>query len=290
MQVEQGLLLTQRKFAKELLEEFGCQDLSPVTCPLDISCKLTTDGGDLLDNPSLYRKGVGKLNFLTNTRPDLAFAVQHLSQFMQAPKLPHYNALIHVLRYIQGQPDLGILLHRNADYTLQAYCDSDWAACPHTRRSVSGYVVFLGDSLISWKSKKQGTVSLSSAEAEYRSLRRLVAELSWLSRLLHEFTLTSIIPIPIHCDNQAAIYIAKNPVFHERTKHIEHDCHFVREKLMAGLISLHHISTRRQPANVLTKPLTSVVIRDFIRKLGVLAPSNLRGVLTINCYTCLIGF
>jgi len=272
LQVEQGLLLTQRKFAKELLEEFGCQDLSPVTCPLDISCKLTTDGGDLLDNPSLYRKGVGKLNFLTNTRPDLAFAVQHLSQFMQAPKLPHYNALIHVLRYIQGQPDLGILLHRNADYTLQAYCDSDWAACPHTRRSVSGYVVFLGDSLISWKSKKQGTVSLSSAEAEYRSLRRVVAELSWLSRLLHELTLTSITSIPVHCDNQAAIYITKNPVFHERTKHIELDCHFVRQKLMEGLVILNHVSTKQQLADIMTKPLPGLTHSSILGKLGVSHP------------------
>jgi len=97
--------------------------------------------------------------------------VQHLSQFMQAPRVPYYNAFIDVLRYIKGRPDLGILLHKNVDYTLQAYCDLNWAACPHTRKSVSGYVVFLGDSLISWKSKKQGTVSLSSAEAEYRSMR-----------------------------------------------------------------------------------------------------------------------
>ena len=277
LHVDQGLLLTQRKFARELLQEFDCLDCTPVSCPLDITCKLSATEGDFFDNPSLYRKGVGKLNFLTNTRPDLAFAVQHLSQFMQAPRVPHYNALLHVLRYIKGQPDLGVLLDNNADYTLQAYCASDWTACPHTRRSVSGYVVFLGDSLISWKSKKQGTVSLSSAEAEYRSLRRVVAELSWLSRLLNELTISSVCPIPVRCDNQAAIYIAKNPVFHERTKHIELDCHFVREKLMAGLISLHHIPTKRQLADVLTKPLTGVLHRDLIGKLGVLAPTNLRG-------------
>jgi len=277
LQVDEGLLLTQRKFANDLLHEFDCHDTSAVSCPLDITCKLTANEGDLFDNPSLYRKGVGKLNFLTNTRPDLAFAVQHLSQFMQAPRVPHYNAFLHVLRYIRGQPDLGVLLHKNADCTLQAYCDSDWAACPHTRRSVSGYVVFLGDSLISWKSKKQGTVSLSSAEAEYRSLRRVVAELAWLSRLLNELTITSVCPIPVKCDNQAAIYIAKNPVFHERTKHIELDCHFVREKLMAGLISLHHVSTTHQLADILTKPLTGVLHRHLIGKLGVCAPTNLRG-------------
>jgi len=134
---DKGLLLTQRKFAKDLLQEFGCADLTPVSSPLDLSKKLTAEGGDLLANPSLYRRGIGKLNFLTNTRPDLAFAVQHLSQFMQAPRVPHYHAFIHVLRYIKQQLDLGILLHRNSDFTLQAFCDADWAACPHTRRSVS---------------------------------------------------------------------------------------------------------------------------------------------------------
>ena len=102
-----------------------------------------------MDDPSLYRREIGKLNFLTNARPDLAFSVQHLSQFMQAPRVPHYNTFIHVLRYIKGQIDFGILLHKNGDYTLHAYCDSDWAACSHNRRSVSSYIVFLGDSLIS---------------------------------------------------------------------------------------------------------------------------------------------
>ena len=138
-------------------------------------------------------------------------------------------------------------------------------------------MVFFGGSLISWKSKKQGTVSLSSAEAEYRSMRRVVAELSWLSRLLHELTISSLTPIPVKCDNRAAIYIAKNPVFHERTKHIELDCHFVREKLLDGLISLHHVSSHQQLADVLTKPLSGPLHRALVGKLGVSAPTNLRG-------------
>jgi len=259
----EGLLLIQRKFVKELLQEFGCTDFTPVSSPLDLSHKLTAEDGDLLADSCLYRRRIGKLNFLANTRPDLAFAIQHLSQFIQAPQVPHYHAFIHVLRYIKSQPELGILLHRNTDYSLQAYCDSDWAAC-HTRRSVSGYVVFFGDSLISWKSKKQGTVSLSSADSEYRSIRRVVAELSWLTHLLDEFNVPSITLVPVHCDNQAAIYIARNPVFHERTKHIELDCHFVQEKLMAGLITLHYVPSPAQLADVLTKPLSGPSHRDLI--------------------------
>ena len=236
---------------------------------LDYTKKLLPDQGDLFPEPSVYRRIVGKLNFLTHTRPDLAFAVQHLSQFMQQSRQPHFQAAQHVLRYLQGQPDLGVFISNAAQYNLEAYCDSDWAPCSHSRRSVSGYVVFFGNVLISWKSKKQGVVSLSSAEAEHRSLRRNVAELAWLSRLFHEFGVTEITPIPVKCDSQAAIYIVKNPVFHERTKHIELDCHFVREKLLAGLISLQHVSTKGQLADILTKPLTSASHSHLLTKLGV---------------------
>ena len=206
--------------------------------------KLTPDTGELLKDPSSYRQLIGKLNFLTHTRPDIAYSVQHLSQFLQHPKKPHLQAAIHVLRYLKGEPSLRILLSNSPTFDLQAYCDADWASCPHNRRFVSRFVLFFGNTVITWKSKKQVTISLSSAEAEYRSLRRLVAKLSWLSRLLHELTITSILPIPVKCDNLAAIYLAKNPVFHERTKHIEVDCHFVQHKFMEGLISLQHVPTK----------------------------------------------
>ena len=269
--VPQGLVLTQRKFTKDLLAEFGSPDMTPVVTPLDCTQKLSAEDGEPFADPSLYRQIVGKLNFLTNTRPDLAFTVQHLSQFMQQPRVPHFKALVHVLRYLKHTPDLGILLNNHADVSLTAYCDSDWTAYVHTRRSVSGYVIFFGQSLISWKSKKQGTVALSSAEAEYRSLRRLVAELAWLSRLLHELTIEDITPIPIKCDYQAAIYIAKNP---ERTKHIELDCHFVKEKLLDGLISLSHVSTKHQLGDIFTKPLTSPSHADQLSKLAIHRTTN----------------
>jgi len=196
---------------------------------------------------------------------------------MQQPREPHMAAARHVLQYLMGEPALGILLNINPSFDLLAYCDADWASCPHSRKSVSGFIVFLGNTLISWKSKKQVTVSLSSAEAEYRSLRRLTAELSWLSRILYELTLTSSTPIPIKCDNLAAIYILKNPVFHERTKYIEIDCHFVQHKLLEGLISLSHVPTKSQLADICTKPLTGTLHHHILSKLGVYTPSNLRG-------------
>ena len=162
---------------------------------MDCNVKLKHNVADLYSEPTQYRKLVDKLNFLTHTRPDIAFSVQHLSQFMQAPRIPHFQAAIHVLRYLKTEPALGILLHNDPARSLLAYCDADWASCQHTRRSISGYDIFLGQSLISWKSKKQHTVSLSSAEAKYRSMRRLVAELAWLSRLLNELTVDTNTPI-----------------------------------------------------------------------------------------------
>lgn len=276
-EVPSGMIVSQRKFALELLEEFDCIDSTPVVTPLDLTIKLFPDQGPLLTDSSLYRKLVGKLNFLTNTRPDLSFCVQHLSQFMSAPRQPHWDAALHVLRYLKNNPSQGLLFNADTSFTLQAFCDSDWAACPNTRKSVSGYVILLGGSLISWKSKKQHTVSLSSAEAEYRSLRRLTAELSWLSRLLQELEVPDVLPIPVKCDNQAAIYIAKNPVYHERTKHIDLDCHFVREKLLSGLVSLSYTPTTQQLADVLTKPLTGIQHHHLLGKLGLASPpSNLR--------------
>ena len=256
----------------DLLKEFDCANSSGVVTPLDCNFKLQADVGELYSDPTQYRRLIGKLNFLTHTRPDIAFSVQHLSQFMQARRLPHYQAALHVLRYLKTQPTLGILLHHAPSFSLLAYCDADWASCSHTRKSVTGYVVFLGQTLISWKSKKQQTISLSSAEAEYRSMRRLVAELAWLSRLLHELTVDHITPIPLKCDNQAAIYIAKNPVFHERTKHIELDCHFVRQKLMEGLVILNHVSTKQQLADIMTKPLPGLTHSSILGKLGVSHP------------------
>ncbi|XP_019262483.1 PREDICTED: uncharacterized protein LOC109240315 [Nicotiana attenuata] len=143
---------------------------------------------------------------------------------------------------------------------------------------LSGFFITLGGAPISWKSKKQISISLSSAESEYRSMRRVTAEITWLVRLLADLSAPPTLPVPLHSDSQAAIHIARNPVFHERTKHVELDCHFVRQQFLAGLISLSFVPSKDQVADLFTKPLSGISHTNIMRKLGVLSlPTSLRG-------------
>lgn len=149
---------------------------------------------------------------------------------------------------------MGIHLSNNADCSITAYCNSDWVACPDTRKLVSGFVVLMGGTILFGNLRYK---HLSSAEAEHRVVIKVVGELVWLKRLLIELDLPCNLPIFVFCDSQAPVHIAKKPVFHERTKHIKVDCHFVRAKLQEGLITLHHILTNDQLADYVTKALPS---------------------------------
>ncbi|XP_019259751.1 PREDICTED: uncharacterized protein LOC109237816 [Nicotiana attenuata] len=273
MYKDDGVIISQRKFVLDMLKEYNFLDYKPCSSPLDPTIKLKAKDGTILQDPTYYRKLVGKLNFLTNTRLDIAYSVQHLSQFMQEPIEPYLKATFHLLRYLRNDPTLRIFMSKDSDCTVKAYCDSDWAACPDSRRSITGYLVLQGNSPISGKSKKQETISLSSAEAEYRALRKVVRELVWLSRLFEEPSVFFSMPILVFCDSQYALHIAKNPIFHERTKYIEVDCHFVRDQLQARLVSLHHIRTDSQLADILTKALTGIKHSATFGKLAVFTTS-----------------
>lgn len=276
-----GIYLNQRKYALELIAETGLSGSKPFDTPMGQNLKLTTVEYDtafppkqledaLLPDAALYKRLVGRLIYLTITRPDICYAVQVLSQFMHSPKVSHMEAAVRVVRYLKQSPGQGILLSSDGTLKLQAYCDSDWASCPMSRRSVTGDCIMLGDSLISWKTKKQNTVSRSSAEAEYRAMASTTCEITWIVGLLKDMGVEHSSPCILFCDNKAALDIAANPLYHERTKHIEIDCHLIREKIQQGLIITSHISSCQRLADVLTKALGKGQHTYLLRKLGTL--------------------
>ncbi|GJU31983.1 ribonuclease H-like domain-containing protein [Tanacetum coccineum] len=180
-----GLFLSQKKYAIEILEKAHMVSCNPSRTPVDTESKLGIDG-DPVSDPTLYRSLAGSLQYLTFTRPDISYAVQQVCLHMHDPREPHLSALKRILRYVQGTLNYGLQLFSSSTSDLVAYSDADWAGCPTTRRSTSGYCVFLGNNLLSWSAKRQPTLSRSSAKAEYRGVANVVAETCWLRNLLRE--------------------------------------------------------------------------------------------------------
>ncbi|XP_055804313.1 secreted RxLR effector protein 161-like [Solanum dulcamara] len=204
------------------------------------------------------------------TRPDLAFSVQVLSQYMHCPKESHIKIALRVVRYIKKAPGLGLLMPPEDTNKLLAYCNSDWGGCVETRRSVTDYLVKFGGALISWKSKKQDTVSRSSAEVEFRSMANCAAKVTWLVGLFEELGVHTELPITMVCDSKAAIQIAANPIFHDRTKYIDIDCHFVREKINQGILKIEFTHNKDQLADLLSKSLGKAQHHLLLNELGVM--------------------
>lgn len=241
----------------------------PCSTPVDTCAKLSTTEGAPVADPTDFRSLAGALQYLTFTRPDIAYTVQQVCLHMHDPREPHLAALKRILRYIHGTLEMGLHIHRSSKSDLVVYSDADWAGCPDTRRSTSGYAVFLGDNLVSWSSKRQVTVSRSSAEAEYRAIANAVAEVTWLRQLLHELHSPPSTTTLVYCDNVSAVYLSSNPVQHQRTKHIEIDLHFVQEKVALGAVRVLHVPTSSQYADIFTKGLPSAVFTEFRSSLNV---------------------
>ena len=264
-----GILLSQQSYATEIIERAGMTDCKPLSTPVDVNSKLSTEGGDKLKNPTQYKSLAGALQYLTFTRPDIAYGVQQCCLFMHDPRVQHLTALKRIIRYLQGTKALGLQLYKSSVTSLTAFSDADWAGCPDTCRSTSGYCVYLGDNLISWSSKRQQTVSRSSAEAEYRGVANTVAETCWLWNLLLELHVPITKATLIFCDNVSSVYLSSNPVKHQRTKHVELDLHFVREKVALGEVKVFHVPTAFQYADIFTKGLPSSLFTTFRDSLTV---------------------
>ncbi|RDX82399.1 hypothetical protein CR513_36824, partial [Mucuna pruriens] len=225
-QSKEGIVISQRKYAFDILQETSMSNCRLVDSPIDPNMKLMVKQGELYFDPKRYRRLVGKLIYLTITRPDMSFAVG-------APCIDHWAAVLRILRYIKKTPGEGLLYEDKGDTYISGYCDVDWVGSP------IGFCISIRGNVASLKSKKQNTVARSSVEAEYQAMTSATCELIWVKQLIQELKFVDVQPMKLYCDNQVALHIASNPVFHEITKHIEIDCHFVQKKLLAKEIRDH---------------------------------------------------
>ncbi|GKE28035.1 ribonuclease H-like domain-containing protein [Tanacetum coccineum] len=258
---DKGICLNQRKYVLDLLSEYSMHACKPAKTPLMSKFVISneaTENDHLLENITDYQKLMGKLIYLTNTRPDISYVMHCLSQFMHSPLSSHLKTAFKILRYLKGCSGLGIHISRTSRMFLNAYSDADWAKCIVTRKSVTGYCVFLNNSFVSWKSKKQNTLFKSSTEAEYRALASVTNEVIWILKILKDLQIEKLLPVFLHCDSNSTIKIAANPVFHERTKHLEIDLHFVREFFLKGVFKTVKVDYANQIADILTKWLDTV--------------------------------
>jgi hypothetical protein len=264
-----GLFLTQHQFALDILERAGMVDYKPVSMPVDTQAKVSAESEPSVADLTHFRSLTGALEYLTFTRRDIAYAVQQICLHMHDQRKPHLTAMKHTLRYLRGTLDYGLLLRHSASSELTVYTDADWAGCPDTRQSTSGYTVFLSTNLISWSSKRQNVVSRSSAEAEYRAVANGVAEACWLRQLLQELHAPLTNSTLIYCDNVSVVYLSTNPIQHQRMKHVEIDLHFVWERVAIGDVRVLHVLTTSQFADIFTKGLPTSVFLEFWSSLNI---------------------
>ncbi|KAM3209252.1 hypothetical protein ACQJBY_063749 [Aegilops geniculata] len=265
------LHLTQEKYATDLVKRARLQGCKPSPTPLSSSEKLSLTEGDPLnqEDSTNYRSLVGALQYLTLTRPDISFAVNKVCQFLHAPTTAHWTAAKRIVRYVNNTLNTGLTFSKSSSRLVSAFTDSDWAGCLDDRRSTGGFAVFYGPNLISWCAKKQATVSRSSTEAEYKALANATAEIIWVQSLLKELGIKCIQAPCLWCDNLGATYLSANPVFHARTKHIEIDFHFVRERVANKQLDIRFIHSKDQVADGFTKALPTKAFEEFKRNLNM---------------------
>jgi Reverse transcriptase (RNA-dependent DNA polymerase) len=216
------IVLSQRKYVLDLLTETSMLGCRPVTSPIDAKCKLSTETGEPVDRER-YQRLVGRLIYLSHILPDISFAVSIVSRYMHDLRKGHMDAVYQILRYLKNAPGKGLIFKKNEYLNVEGYCDSDWASCADDKKSTSGYCMFVGGNLVSWKSKKQSVVARLTAEAKYRVMTLGVAEMLWLKAPLVELKMDQGAKMKLWCDNKSAISIANNLVQYDRTKHVKID-------------------------------------------------------------------
>ncbi|BES99741.1 Hydra magnipapillata [Nesidiocoris tenuis] len=246
--------MCQKKYIEDLLEKYKMTNCRTVTTPVEVGLKLDKRPSDAEEPQVPYRSLIGSLMYLAvATRPDIAFAVNSLSQFNESYGTEHWKAAKRVLRYLNGTLEYG-LVFKKTEEPIQGFCDADWGNCGTDRRSYSGYFFRFGGAAITWEARKQRTVALSSVEAEYMALAEAAREATYLKNFLRNIGYQTD-SINVKCDSQGAKMLAENPVHHARSKHIDIKHHFVRQALEDGVLNISYLPTSEMPADVLTKGL-----------------------------------
>ncbi|CAM8976219.1 unnamed protein product [Rhodiola kirilowii] len=263
-----SLFLSQRKYILDLLDRSNMMGAKPIASPAEPGSRLCV-GGDPLTDPHLYRSIVGALQYVTITRPEISYSVNRVCQFMHSPSDHHWAAVKRILRYLKGTIDDGLLFRPSRDSRLVCFADAGWASDPDDCRSQHGFSIYFGGNLVSWSSRKQKVVARSSTEAEYRAIAFASAELIWLRQLLQEMSMSSVQAPILLCDNISATFLTANPVFHQRSKHIKIDYHFVREQVQSGELVVRHIKSVDQIADIFTKAVGTSRFKNLRFKLLV---------------------
>ena len=273
------MTIHQGTYARKILSQYNLDHLNATGIPMETTVKLTKNQCEdkELDGSKLpYREIIGALMYLvTTTRPDLAYAVGQLSRFVANPGREHYGALKKLLRYLSGTLDLGLKFRPqmtpslDVQIQLTGYCDSDWAGDIDTRKSVTGYVLTIAGTAISWYTKKQGVTAQSTAEAEYVACCQASMESKGLKNILDEILVRPAQPIEMYVDNQAAVTMVNNPTFTRRTRHIEMKWHYVRDLVAQHDLVIKKIATDKNAADMFTKPMTKAKLELFREIIGM---------------------
>lgn len=257
-------------YAKKILEEFGMSQCNATKFPMDLGTKLHSDKGGKPVDATQYRRVIGCLRYLLHTRPDLAYSVGVASRFMEKPTTMHMNAVKQILRYLKGTVELGLVYTQGgSEDVLVGYSDSDVGGDLVGRRSTAGMAFYMGESLITWCSQKQKTVALSFCEAEFMAATFAAKQALWLRSLMAEITATEPKVVTLFVDNNSAIALMKNPIFHGKSKHIDIKYHFIRECVERGQIAVKRVCTEEQKADALTKSLSAGKLAVMRHLLGV---------------------
>lgn len=235
-----GLHLSQTRYTQDLLNDLNMENCKGVPTPMTHS-SVTAKDTQLADE-KLYRKAIGKLHYLSLTRPDIGFVVGKLSQFMHKLMITHWTTFKRVLRYLKNTSSYGLSISNNKDYKIRGYSDADWTRDPIDKTSTTGYIIFLGNNPISWSSKKQRSMFRSSTKVEYQAVAATVAEinLNWITNLLRELHINLQTPPTVFCDISTT-YVCANPVFHSKMKHVAIDFHFVRDQVEHNKLQVNHL-------------------------------------------------